>query len=283
MKDAPLVTIIVPTYNSAKTLERCLVSVRQQTYPNIEVVLVDGGSTDDTVSIAARLNAQVHICSGMGMTEATNHGIRHSRGRYLYRIDSDVVLDSTLVEECVATCTKKGADALCIVWTPDPTISFWAKVRKLENDCYANNPFPRGARFFPREVILSIGCFDPELVSGEDYDVYNKLVRRGFRLGTVESRETHIGEPQRLVDVFRKQYAYGITLKAFFRASQGVGVAQMWPFRSALLKNWKAFARHPALSVGFVIYELICYAAAILGLVVSVIEGDKNRSQSERL
>jgi glycosyltransferase involved in cell wall biosynthesis len=274
MKEAPLVTVIVPTYNSAETLQRCLASIGQQTYPNIEVVLVDGGSTDDTVSVAARFDVQVHICPGMGRTAATNLGIRLSNGRYLYRIDSDVVLDNTIVEECVARCNKNGVDALCIVWTPDPTISFWAKVRKLENDCYASNPFPRGARFFPREVILSIGCFDPELVSGEDYDVYNKLVRHGFRLGTVDSRETHIGEPQHLVDVFRKQYAYGKTLKAFLRASQSVGIVQMWPFRSALLKNWKAFARRPALTVGFVVYEIVYYAGGLLGLAVSAVSNN---------
>ena len=274
MKDAPLVTVIVPTYNAAKTLQRCLASIEQQTYPNIDVVLVDGGSTDDTASVAARFNAQVHICPRIGRTAATNHGIRHSRGRYLYRIDSDVVLDNTIVEECVETCNEKGADAVCIVWTPDPTIGFWAKVRKLENDSYANNPFPRGARFFRREVILAVGCFDPELVAGEDYDVYNKLVRLGFRIGTIGSRETHIGEPQHLGDVLRKQYAYGKTLKAFFETNQSVGIVQMWPFRSTLLKNWRAFARHPALSVGFVIYEIVYYAGALLGLAVSAVSNN---------
>ena len=269
MNDAPLVTVIVPTYNSAKTIERCLASIRHQTHPSIEVILVDGGSTDDTVSVASRFNVQVHVCPGMGRTAATNHGIRHSRGQYVYRIDSDVVLDSKLVKECVSTCSKKGADALCIVWTPDPNISFWAKVRKLENDCYANNPFPRGARFFPREVIIAVGCFDPALVSGEDYDVYNKLVRHGFRLDTIRSRETHIGEPQHIVDVFRKQYAYGKTMRAFLKASQRVGIVQMWPFKSALLKNWKAFARHPVLTVGFVVYEIVYYAGGLLGIAVS--------------
>jgi glycosyltransferase involved in cell wall biosynthesis len=274
MKDAPLVTVIVPTYNSAKTLQRCLASIEQQTYPNIEVVLVDGGSDDGTVSVAAPFNAQVHICPGMGMAAATNHGIMHSRGRYVYRVDSDVVLDHTIVEECVATCSDNGADGVCVVWSPDPTISFWAKVRKLENDCYANNPFPRGARFFSREVILSIGCFNADLTKGEDYDVYNRLVQRGFRLDTLRSRETHIGEPQHLFDVFRKEYAYGKTLKAFFEANQSVGMVQMWPFKSALFRNWKAFTRHPVLTIGFAIYETVYYGAGLLGLTIYVVSNN---------
>jgi glycosyltransferase involved in cell wall biosynthesis len=274
MKETPLVSVIVPTYNSAKTLHRCLASIRQQTYPTIEVVLVDGGSNDGTVSVAAPFNARVCICPGMGMAAATNYGIKHSHGRYVYRVDSDVVLDNTIVEECFTRCSDKGADAICVVWTPDPTISFWAKVRKLENDCYANNPFPRGARFFPREVITSIGCFNPELTKGEDYDVYNRLVQRGFRLDTLRSRETHIGEPQYLVDVFRKEYAYGKTLKAFFEANQGVGMVQMWPLKSALLRNWKAFARHPILTIGFTIYEIVYYTAGFLGLAVSAVSNN---------
>ncbi|MEM4731518.1 MAG: glycosyltransferase [Candidatus Aenigmatarchaeota archaeon] len=55
----PLVTIIVPTFNSEKTLQLCLESIRKQTYKNIEVIVVDNYSTDSTVSVAKKYDAKV--------------------------------------------------------------------------------------------------------------------------------------------------------------------------------------------------------------------------------
>ena len=61
MKDRPLVSIIIPTYNSQRTLERCLNSVGKQTYKNIEVIVIDGGSVDKTTEIAQFCRAKVYI------------------------------------------------------------------------------------------------------------------------------------------------------------------------------------------------------------------------------
>ena len=63
MKRLPLVSIIVPTYNSASTLETCLASLKSQSYPNIEIIIVDNYSTDDTLNIAKKYDSNFNEVS----------------------------------------------------------------------------------------------------------------------------------------------------------------------------------------------------------------------------
>jgi len=270
MRNDPLVSIVIPTYNSQKTLERCLQSIRRQTYGNIEVIIVDGGSKDRTVSLAEIYGTKV-ISKKAGMSESTNIGIKNSNGKYIYRVDSDVILDNNIVEKCVKKCEIEGYDGVAIFWSPDPTISFWAKVRKLEKDCYKENLFPRGARFFRREVIIFIGGFNQDLTSGEDYDVYNRLLNNFFKIGQIDSQETHLGEPKSIFDIMKKQYKYGLTVKEFFKNHPKKGVIQVFPLRKELFLNWRHFLKHPILTFGFILYEIAVYSSAALGFIVSII------------
>ena len=120
----PLVSVVIPTYNSEKTLHKCLTSIKNQTYKNIEIIIVDGGSTDETVEIAMSFGAKVYTLLGSKMSDATNFGARHAHGKYLYRVDSDVILDETLIEEAVHKCEVEGFDGVCVFWLPDENISF---------------------------------------------------------------------------------------------------------------------------------------------------------------
>lgn len=281
MKTGSLVSIIIPTYNSEKTLGKCLQSIQNQTYHNIEIIIVDGESKDGTVSLAKKYGAKV-IKKKAGMSESTNIGIDNSKGEYIYRVDSDVILDNDIVEKCVRKCEIEGYDGVAVFWSPDPTISFWARVRKLEKDCYKDNLFPRGARFFKKQVINSIGGFNASLTSGEDYDVYNRLLSKSFKIGQIDSQETHIGEPKSILDIMRKQYKYGLSIKEFFKCHPKNGFVQVNPFRRELIQNWKRFLRHPILTLGFILYEFVVYSAATFGFIVSILKGQLNRSESKQ-
>lgn len=280
MRTDSLVSIIIPTYNSEKTVDKCLQSIRQQTYDNIEIIVVDGGSKDGIVSLAEKYGAII-IRKKAGMSESTNIGINNSKGEYIYRVDSDVILDYDIVEKCVKKCKIEGYDGVAIFWSPDPTISFWAKVRKLEKDCYKDNLFPRGARFFKRQVINSIGGFNASLTSGEDYDVYNRLLSKSFKIGQIDSQETHIGEPKSILDVIRKQYRYGLSIKEFFKYHPKNGFVQVSPFRKELIQNWKRFFKHPILTIGFIFYEIVVYLSATVGFFVSILKSQLSRSGSK--
>ena len=94
MNKTPLVSIIIPVYNVEKYLERCIQSVRSQTYNNIEIILIDDGSPDNSPIICDRFRELderiivVHKKNG-GLSDARNAGVQISKGDYITFIDSD--------------------------------------------------------------------------------------------------------------------------------------------------------------------------------------------------
>jgi len=249
----------------------CLDSIREQTYQNIEVIVVDKLSKDCTIEIARRYTNNVFSINANERSEQLNFGARKADSKYLYRVDSDFVLEPSVVEEAVIKCEEEGYDAICIHNTSDPTVSFWAKVRKLERDCYFDDDLNVAARFLRKGVFDKAGGFNEELVAGEDYDLHNRLLRNGFKIGYVKAKEMHIGEPRSLLEIAKKNYYYGQTIKDFLDANYGRGLMQLSPFRSAFLRNWKRFAKNPELTMGFVVYQTVRYIAAVLGLLVAEI------------
>lgn len=93
----PMVSIIIATYNSARTLDACLLSIRSQDYPqkNIEIILVDGGSTDGTVVIGKKYNCIVLLKKGYGAEAAKSFGLVKAKGEIVADFGSDNIIPHT--------------------------------------------------------------------------------------------------------------------------------------------------------------------------------------------
>ena len=106
MKSNPLVSFIVPVFNSQKTLNKCVFSILSQTYSNIELILVDDGSTDGSADICNSFSSSdsrvkvLHINNG-GAGRARNIGINYSSGKYITFVDSDDYIDSSFLSSCI--------------------------------------------------------------------------------------------------------------------------------------------------------------------------------------
>jgi len=251
-----------------------LESIRNQTYKNIEVIVVDKNSTDRTVEIARKFGAKI-LFKGPERSSQVNFGVEKARGKYIYRVDSDFVLEPTVVEEAVRKCEKEGYDAIAIHNTSDPTISFWSKVRKFERDCYRDDELNIAARFFKKKVFEAIGGFNESIVAAEDYDFHNRLLEAGFKVGRIKAQEVHIGEPKSLWEIAKKHYYYGKTIGEFIKANPQRGIKQLNPIRLAFIRHWKKFIKHPILTLGFIIYQFVRYFSAGLGFLTSVIRSRK--------
>src|SRR3990172_7363179 len=83
-----LVSIVVPTKNSSRTLSECLRSIREQTYPSIEIIVVDDYSSDNTRQIALMFSATIVLCGGE-RSRQVNQGVKIAQGEFVYRVDSD--------------------------------------------------------------------------------------------------------------------------------------------------------------------------------------------------
>jgi glycosyltransferase involved in cell wall biosynthesis len=267
---SPLVSVIVPTKNSSKTLVLCLESIKNQKYKNIEIIVVDNHSTDNTLEIAKCYTCGVYTFSPERSSQV-NYGVDVSSGKYVYRVDSDFVLEPDIISEAIDTAESNNYAAILIHNTSDPTVSFWAKVRKFERDMYGSDNLNVAVRFIRKEVFLSVGGFDPRLVYGEDYDLHNRIAEK-YEIGRINAKEMHLGEYKSILDIAKVNYYYGKTANLFLKKNRLRGFKQVSPFRRIYLKNYKQFLKHPLLAAGFIIYQGVRYSSGGLGLLVSYIK-----------
>jgi len=102
-REQPLVSVIIPTRNSARTLGRCLESVKNQDYKHVEVIVVDCYSNDGTKGIAKGYDA-TFLLKRPERSSQKNYGAKHASGELLYFVDSDFILESDVVSKCVDAC-----------------------------------------------------------------------------------------------------------------------------------------------------------------------------------
>ncbi|HXW76001.1 MAG TPA: glycosyltransferase [Candidatus Eremiobacteraceae bacterium] len=269
MQGNALVSVIIPTRNSAQYLRRCVESIRAQTYRPIEIIVVDNASDDGTRELASAIADRV-LTGGPERCAQCNAGARAARGDYFYRVDADFVLDPEVVAEGVAAC-RGGLDAACVPNRSDPSVSFWSRVRHFERLMYDGSPVFSGARFFTRHAFDAIGGFDETLVAGDDYDVNNRLAAAGLTVGWIHAAELHLGEPATLGDVARKSFYYGSVFGPFLRKSGARGIAQINPFRATYARHWRDFLKHPVLGAGFALMQMVKYASGAAGLATATL------------
>ena len=275
----PDVSIIIPSYNSGKTLAECLASIENQTYPFCEVVIVDNFSNDNTLEIAKEFEAKM-LLRKSNAALARNIGVENSAGQYVLFLDSDQVLSPTVVEECVEKCKKEKVEMVRI---PETFIGkgFWGHCSAIWKNYYQKAEQLYGAtknilsgepRFFVREQINRVGMFDVTLVWGEDYDLYGRLKEVNAKEAICASNVYHY-ELVSLPEILAKNLHYARYMPAFVSQTQKHILSLM--VRHALLtlrEVFRDFRKSPATIVGCVI--LLClkaYAAVIsfsVGLLV---------------
>lgn len=116
MEDGGLISVIVPVYNTEKYLEKCVNSLLTQTYTNLELLLVDDGSTDGSGALCDRFAAQdprvraLHKKNG-GSSSARNLGIAEARGEYIGFVDSDDFVDPDMYERLLQALRRRKVNA----------------------------------------------------------------------------------------------------------------------------------------------------------------------------
>ena len=169
------VSIITVCYNSERTIRRTIESVLGQTYPNIEYIIIDGGSTDRTVEIigeyAALSDGRLSYISepDQGIYDAMNKGIRRSSGELTGILNSDDYYEPQAVEHMVDAMKDDRYQILygfMRSWKEGQVYSVNRQSHLFLKECMINHP----ACFVTRTVYDDFGCFDLQYVSVADYD-----------------------------------------------------------------------------------------------------------------
>lgn len=206
MSKQPLVSIIVPTKNSAAVLDACLESITKQTYKNIELIVVDNFSTDDTQKIAKKYTKHV-FAKGPERSTQRNYGVKKSKGEYVVIIDSDMELSPKVIDSCVELVQKNPE--IEAVKIPEESFGkgFWAQCKKLERSFYLNVPWIEGSRFFTKRVYEKVGGFDENMISGEDWDL-SQRVEKETQVGRINEFIYHNEGHLKLIPMLKKKYYY---------------------------------------------------------------------------
>ncbi|MEL4304536.1 glycosyltransferase [Methanococcoides sp. LMO-2] len=261
-----LVSVIIPTKNSAKTMDLCLKSIVKQSYSNIEIVVVDGYSDDITPDITEKYNANYIACDSERCT-ARNLGAEQSKGDFLCFIDSDMELERSVIEECI---TKMRDNDISSVIIPEISVGegFWTNCKALERSCYIGDDTIEAARFFRREVFDEIHGYDENLISGEDWDLSQRAKATGGKCVRISSLIRHHEGKLSLLKTMKKKFYYSHFIKNYMIKNPQMAKKQLTFIRPAYIRNWKRLIRHPILTVGFMFMKTCEFAAAGVGIVL---------------
>jgi GT2 family glycosyltransferase len=246
--ERPVVSVVVPTRNSAGFLRACLESVRSQDYPSLELIVVDNHSDDGTAELAASYADRVETW-GPERSAQRNRGIAVSSGEYVLWVDSDMVLRPGVVSSAVDAAIAADADA---VYVPERSIGtgFWAACRILERRCYEGEPMIEAPRLVRRSFFETHGGFVADVAGQEDAELRMRLLRSGSVMvrsaEMIEHDEGHVT----LRGVVRKRVYYGASIPAYAATQPGAVRAQGSATVRALARNWRVLASEPLHGLG---------------------------------
>jgi glycosyltransferase involved in cell wall biosynthesis len=180
----PLVSIVTPSYNQARYLESTIRSVLEQDYPNLEYIIVDGGSTDSSVDIIRRYSDRLAWWvseKDRGQTDAINKGFVHARGEILAWLNSDDTYQPGAVAEAVGLLRDRPEVGLvygdanfidengCVIGCFPAAQTNYRRLRRG----YVH--IPQQASFWRADLWRKVGPLDPSFYFAMDYDLWVRL------------------------------------------------------------------------------------------------------------
>jgi glycosyltransferase involved in cell wall biosynthesis len=187
IKDEPLISVIVPAYNAETTILETIDSVLQQTYSNLELIVINDGSTDTTLDLLNNLNDErlkIFSFGNAGLAESRNRGIVLATGEYITFIDTDDLWTPDKLEKQLEVLHRNPDAGVAYSWTAfiDESGKYLHAMEPIyfEGNIYeallTNCFIAGGSNILARSTCInSVGRFDTELRAAEDWDYWLKL------------------------------------------------------------------------------------------------------------
>ena len=189
-----LVSVILSTYNSEETIEKSLVSLLNQTYKNLEILISDDGSIDKTEEICKKFqlnDERILLFSNkknIGLTKSLNSLAQKASGSLIARQDADDISLPERIEKQVQFMNRKKLDAVTtrsLVMQNNkkrPGISFYIPDKLLINK---KNPFIHGTLIIKKNVFKEIGYYDERFYFAQDCKLFHDLLNKGYKVKTL--------------------------------------------------------------------------------------------------
>jgi GT2 family glycosyltransferase len=226
----PRVSVVVCSYNGARTIRDCLEALRKLDYPNFEVIVVNDGSTDRTAAIAEEYDVRLITTENRGLSSARNTGMEAATGEIVSYTDDDAYPDPHWLKYLAAVFLSgdyvgvggpniappgDGPIAECVANAPGGPVHVLLSDREAEH-------IPGCNMSFRRDALEAVGGFDPQFrAAGDDVDICWRLQERGWKLGF---------SPGAMVWHHRRN-----SVRAYWKQQQGYGKAE-----ALLERKWPA-------------------------------------------
>lgn len=258
---AEKVSIIIPTKNEEKNIERCLRSILltinyQQSA--IEIIIVDNHSTDQTKEISKKLGAKV-FTAGPERSNQRNFGARKATGSILFFVDADMEIEKEVVSQAVSLLKENLETAGIIIPEISVGDNYWTRARALERTCYLGEPGIEAARIFRKDAFMKVGGFDETLIAAEDWDLSQRIKKLG-KIGRIKSMIIHHEGNSSLLEYLRKKFYYAKNVKCYAQKNSEAFKSQAGVSRILIfLKHWRKFLADPLHAPGVVILKSLEY------------------------
>lgn len=262
------VSVIITTRNSGKTIRQLLISIKNQTYKPIEIIVIDNNSSDKTIAIAKTYTKMVFL-KGPERSVQRNFGAKYAQGKYLLILDSDMKLSCNVVNECVEKLeNNKKIKALII---PEKSFGkgFWAKTKAFERELNQGEDYFEAARFFSKKIFWESNGYDESLTGPEDWDLPQRITKK-YKQARINNYIFHNEGCPTLWGLAKKKYYYGLSVHKYLEKQNifPINTKTVYFLRPAFYRNWQKILLNPLLSIGMFFMLVIETLGGGLGYIV---------------
>ncbi len=265
-----VVSVIIPTRNEGRNIERCLNSIVNNGYGLYEIIVVDQESTDNTGEIAKRFNAKVITVKKTAIYQpparSRNIGFKNSNGAIIYNIDADMELEKGLLQE-LATIFDDNEVAAVIVPEKDVPTNIWAQAKAFERS-FLDEVGSEAARV-SRRAVFEKTMYNETISSGEDWYIHEQFRKLGKVSRSKKIVLHHTGSTTPLKE-FKKKLQYGQASGAYVSQQSGDLLHKFFRMvRVYIRKISREILVHPLVVLCFIIIRGIDVVGLMLGFAIS--------------
>ncbi|MEK7533820.1 MAG: glycosyltransferase family A protein [Patescibacteria group bacterium] len=269
----PLISVVIASFNSRRTIEKCLLSIKKQTYPNLEIIVVDGLNYNPLEQKQCKAiigKYATYYQDGPERSIQRNKGINEAKGEFILVIDQDMYLTENVIKDCYAMILSGNYIALTI---PEVSIGvgYWTQCVAFERHIttFLEEGMNECCRFFRKKDALAINGFDPAIVGVEDSDFHYRMKMKG-KIGKIKEFIYHDEGKTSFFGRIKKKYYYSKAFRMYLRRYPDIAAAQFFPIKKAYIKHFGLLLKHPFLTAGFILLRTGEVLAGFFGIIFKI-------------